>query len=469
MVAKYDLVVIGSGPGGEKAAVKAAYFGHKVAMIEKLTLYGGAGVHTGTLPSKTLKETALFLSGFKEKGLYGVERQLEHEVTIDDFLFRKDVVTAFANKEVHDNLQLHGVDIYTGEGSFEDEHQLRITGAQEETIYGENIIIATGSYPMHPEGVPFENNRILDSDSILDIKRIPKSVCVVGAGVIGVEYATIFATMGCKVYLINRSDKVLPQLDSDVRDHLFETMREAKVDVLFNTTIEKIDVPDSDEEMVKLTLGSGEVLEVDMYLFAAGRNGNTKSLNLEKVGIPVTKRELIEVDDQYRTTVPHIYAVGDVIGFPALASTSQDQGRVAVAHIFKTHDLEYISTILPYGIYTIPEISMVGITEAEAAEKGLDVCSGMMHHQDTMRGKIMGVKQGFVKIVFTRDDLVIRGVHAIGSLATELIHYGMLLVQDGKSVMNVISSVFNQPTLHELYKYACYDGLSNLTGKKVKS
>jgi NAD(P) transhydrogenase len=468
MVKKYDLVVIGSGPGGEKAAVKAAYFGHSVALVEKESLYGGAGVHTGTLPSKTLKETSLYLSGYKEKGLYGIERELTHEATVDDFLFRKDVVTAFAGKEVATNLELHGVEIYHGIASFEDAHHIHVAGKREETLYGEHIIIATGSYPVHPEGIPFDEKRVHDSDSILDIKRFPKSICVVGAGVIGCEYATIFSAMGTKVYLINRSDRVLPQLDPDVRDHLLECMREMGIEVLFNTTIEKIQVPSSDEELIKLGFGSGEELEVDMYLFAAGRNGNVAKLNLEAAGVTVGKRELIEVNDQYQTSVPNIYAVGDVVGFPALASTSMDQGRAAVAHIFKTHDLEYISNVLPYGIYTIPEVSMVGLSEEQAAEQGLETVSGMAHHADTLRGKIMGAKHGFLKVIFTKDDLVIRGVHAIGSLATELIHYGMLLVQDQKTVMNVISTVFNTPTLHDLYKYACYDGLSIVTGKKVK-
>ncbi len=465
---KYDLVVIGSGPGGEKAAVKAAYFGHKVALIEGRPDFGGAGVHTGTLPSKTLKETALFLSGRRERGLYGVERTLSHAASAKDFLFRKDLVTEAVGQEVRENIELHGVEIFHGTGSFEDEHHIKVGGAIEEVIYGDYIIIATGSYPVHPEGVPFDGDRVHDSDTILEIQRFPKSICVVGAGVIGCEYATIFATMGCKVFLINRSDKVLPFLDHEVSAGLIEEMKHEGIEILFNTSIKSMEVPADAEQPIDIQLESGQTLHVDMYLFAAGRSGFIEPLNLHKVGVKVGKRETIEVNDDYQTNIPHIYAVGDVIGFPALASTSMDQGRAAVAHIFQTHDVERIAHLFPYGIYTIPEVSVIGLTEEEAKEKGLDYLVGKAQYANSQRGQIMGVKSGFLKVVFTRDDLRIQGVHILGPLATELIHYGMLLVQRGETLMTVISEVFNHPTLHDLYKYACYDGLSAVEGKKVR-
>ena len=466
MVKRYELIVIGSGPAGEKAAVKAAYFGHSVALIEREPKYGGAGVHTGTIPSKTLKETALFLSGKKEQGLYGVERRLEHEASVKDFLFRKDLVTESLGKEVRENIEIHGVEIFQGEGSLVDDHQVTVNG---ETLYGENIIIATGSYPVHPPNVPFDEKRIHDSDSILEIQRFPKSICIVGAGVIGIEYATVFATMGCKVFLVNRHASVLPFLDPEVTDHLLEQIQAEGVELVFENDIESVSVPSSDEESVEVTLKEGGLLHVDMYLYAAGRNGNIKGLNLEKVGVKVNeKRELIEVDDKYQTNIPSIWAVGDVIGFPALASTSMDQGRAAVSHIFGTHDIEHIAKHVPYGIYTIPEVSTVGLTAKEAKEQGMEVMEGVARHRDMARGQIMGLDHGFLKVVFTKNDLIIRGVHIIGALATELIHFGMLLVQDERSVMDVVSAVFNHPTLHDLYKYACYDGLSGVKGKKVK-
>lgn len=458
---KYELIVIGTGPAGEKAAVKAAYFGHKVAIIEKDPHFGGAGVFTGTLPSKTLKETALYISGKYEKGLYGVERDLSHEATVEDFLFRKNFVCESVGNEVRDNLLRHKVDIYHGSAAFEDTHTLRVG---DQLLYGDYILIATGSYPHHPPGIPFDKLRVHDSDSILEIKQFPKSLCIVGAGVIGCEYATIFSTMGTKVYLVNDKEQILSHVDAEVCAELVAQMQHSSIEILFNTSLEKITA----EKNVHVKLKGGKMLDVDMFLFAAGRSGHTKPLNLEKIGLKCGKREIIEVDNHYRTNIPHIFAVGDVIGFPALASTSMDQGRVAVAHMFHTQDLEHLSQVVPYGIYTVPEISTVGMTEEEAKETPLDYCTGKARYEDMARGRIMGAKAGFLKLVFDRTTLQILGVHIIGHIATELIHYGVMCVKTKKNLYDVIGEVFNFPTLHDLYKYAAYDGLGNLAGHKVK-
>lgn len=465
---KFDLIVIGTGPAGEKAAVKAAYFGHKVAIVEKEVMYGGAEVVTGTLPSKTLKETALFLSGKFEKGIYGIERGLEHEASVNDFMYRKDFVSASAAQEIYENLMRHGVSIFHGAASFEDPHTLKIKGEQEEKIYGEYIIIASGSYPYHPPSIPFDGLRIHDSDTILRITRFPSSLCIVGAGVIGCEYATIFATMGTKVYLVNDKEHILPFVDHEISTELVTQMQTANVEILFNKSIESITPAASENEMISVKLKSGEVRSVDMFLFAAGRSGNTKQLNGEKIGLKLGDREQIFVDAQYRTNVPNIFAVGDVIGFPALASTSMDQGRVAVAHIFQTQDLEHLPSHFPYGIYTVPEVSMVGITEEEAIKRNLTICIGKARYSDMPRGKILGAQAGFLKLIISKDELRILGVHVIGHLATELIHYGVLLIEEKKTLYDLIGQVFNFPTLHELYKYAGYDGLSNSTGHKIK-
>lgn len=467
-IKKYELIVIGSGPAGEKAAVKAAYFGHKVALVEKAEKFGGAEVVTGTLPSKTLKETSLFFSGKYEKGLFGVDRELKHKASIDDFMYRKNYVSIEAGGEVEANLVRHEIDIYTGVASFEDPHTLRVKGEKEELIYGDYIIIASGSYPYHPPEIPFDGIRVHDSDTILQIKEFPKSLCIVGAGVIGCEYTTIFATMGITVYLINNKDKILPFVDEEVSLALITQMRSVGVNIIFNTSISSIEVPKENIKPLKVVLKNGTSFETDMLLYAAGRNGNTKALNCEKIGLKLDKREDIIVDEKYRTNVPHIFAVGDVIGFPALASTGMDQGRVAVAHIFQTKDLEHLPLYFPYGIYTIPEVSMVGTTEETAKENSLSYCAGKAHYRDTARGKIMGAESGFLKLLFNRDDTVIIGVHIIGHIATEIIHYGMTLVEDRRTLHHVISTVFNFPTLHDLYKYAAYDGLSNLIGHKVK-
>lgn len=465
----YDLVVIGTGPAGEKAAVKAAYFGYKVAIVEKEKMFGGAQVVTGTIPSKTLKETALFLSGKYEKGLFGVNRDLEHEASVEDFMFRKNYVSDYAAKEIKKNLERHGVDIYLGEASFENEHTILIKTPEVVRITGKYIIIATGSYPYHPSNIPFDNKRIHDSDSILLIRRFPSSICIVGAGVIGCEYATIFSTMGTKVYLINDKEKILPFIDKEISADLLTQMQSDGMEILFNTAVESIDSPNTETAPIQVKLNNGKILPVDMFLFAAGRSGNTKALGLDKLGINLGKRETIAVDVEYRTNIPHIYAVGDVIGFPALASTSMDQGRAAVAHIFKTSDLEHLPSFFPYGIYTIPEISMVGVTEEEAIKEKLNYCVGKARYADMARGQIMGAKNGFMKLIFTRPNLQIQGVHIIGHIATELIHYGLELVENKKTLYDVIGNVFNYPTLHELYKYAAYDGLSTFSGHKIKA
>lgn len=466
---KFDLVVIGSGPAGEKAAVKAGYFGHKVALIEKAPSCGGAGVNTGTLPSKTLKETALYLSGKYDKGLYGVDRDILEEATVSHFLYRKNYIVETESKEVKENILRHQVKLFHGSASFVDPHHVQITGHKENTvIYGEHILIAVGSSPTHPASIPFDNKKIHDSDSILSITQFPKSIAILGAGVIGLEYATIFSTMGTKVYLINRSDKILTFVDQQIVASLIDHMREDEIELLFNQGVKKIAAPQANGGDVKILLDSGQEIAVDMFLFAAGRNGNIKDLHLDKAGVTVDNRENILVNKSYQTATPHIYAAGDVIGFPALASTSMDQGRVAVSHIFKTKDIEHVSTVLPYGIYTVPEISTVGISEEEAKKQGLSYNCGIAKHQDMPRGKIMGAKSGMLKLVFTKEDQVIRGVHIIGHLATELIHYGIELLEQKKTLLDVIGRVYNVPSLHELYKYAAYDGLSNLAGHKVK-
>jgi NAD(P) transhydrogenase len=467
-VKKYDLVVIGTGPGGEKAAVKAAYFGYKVAIVEKAKVFGGAGVNTGTLPSKTLKETALYLSGKYEKGLFGVDKQLKHTASVEEFMFRKNFIVDTSSDGVFHNLMRHKVDIYWGTGSFVDAHTLVIQGDNgEEQICADFFIIATGSYPMHLPGLPFDGKRVHDSDTILDITRFPSSICVAGAGVIGCEYATIFSAMGAKVYLINRSDQIMPFVDKEITLSLVEQMQRDGIELLINASVKELHSPNNPRELLRVGLDNGEWLHVDMFLLAAGRNGNTRDLKLDKVGIEVDKRECIKVDKNFCTSVANIYAVGDVIGFPALANTSMDQGRLAVAHIFNTGDLDCLYTALPYGIYTIPEVSIVGVSEEEAIKLDMDYCVGRAYYINTARGKILGAQSGFLKLIFTKSDLVIRGVHIIGLNATEIIHYGMQVVEDKRTVRDLISAVFNYPTLHDLYKYAAYDGLGNLTGHKI--
>ncbi|WP_160114346.1 Si-specific NAD(P)(+) transhydrogenase [Aquimarina sp. AU119] len=466
---KYDLVVIGSGPAGEKAAVKAAYFGYKVALIEKEHKFGGAGVQTGTLPSKTLKETALYLSGIYQKGVFGVDKEIGRATGVHDFLYRKNVVTNHMNKIVKYNLEKHGVDLYEGFASFIDKHHLKISGDLEQIIESKYTLIATGSYPYHPEYIPFDHKRVLDSDSILSITKFPKSICVLGAGVIGCEYATIFGAMGVKTYIVNDRDKILGFLDSKISEGLVDQMKKNDIKILFNNSVIDFELPDDDDKPLRLRLKSGETLNVDMFLFAAGRSGQIKGLNCEGIGVKTGNRETVVVNEKFQTNILNIFAVGDVIGFPALASTSMEQGRIAVTHMFNTADLESLADIFPYGIYTVPEVSMVGITEEQAIETKIDYGVGYSYYRDTARGMIMGdTDSGYLKLIFEKKTKIVLGVHIIGHFATELIHYGMQLVREQKTLDHLIATVFNYPTLHDLYKYASYDGLGNIAGKKVK-
>lgn len=464
----FDLIVIGSGPAGEKAAVKAAYFGKKVALIEKSADAGGAGVQTGTLPSKTLKETALYFSRIYENHIFEKSDVNIRKMKFTRFAYRLNIARNEMQSEVENNLSRHNVTVYRGTGSFIDAHHVQIKGEDNVVIKGKNILIATGSYPVNPTDIPFDKKRIHDSDTILKIKRFPKSICVIGAGVIGCEYATIHSAMGVKVYLINNRDKILPFLDSDISAALVRQMERQGIEILFNTSIIKYEKPKSQKENLRLTLRNGDVIETDMVLYAAGRSGNIKDLNCGNAGIEIGERETIKINHKFQTNIPHIYAAGDSIGFPALASTSMDQGRVAITHMFDTKDLDSVQKIFPYGIYTVPEVSMVGITEEEAKAREFSFNTGISRVRNIARGKIQGSQdEGFLKLIFENKTKTILGVHIIGRIATELIHYGMTLVQDKKTLDHVISTVFNYPTFHDLYKYAAYDGLGNLKGKNI--
>jgi NAD(P) transhydrogenase len=453
----YDLVIIGSGAAGEKAAIHAAYHGYKVAVVEQAQSVGGAAANTGTIPSKTLKETALYFSGAEEKGLYGVERKLERDPKATDFLFRERKVVKVASEELRQELLTKMVDTHFGVGRFLDPHRIEVDGQEKEILHGDYILIASGSYPTHPANIPFDRKHVHDSDTILQIDHIPRSLCIVGAGVVGCEYATIFAVMGSKVTLVNSHREILPFLDREVGDALVAHMQDLGIEILRETQIEAVTVQSKGgEQSVRVVLQPGEPLEVDMLLFSAGRNGNTAGLDCEKAGLHVDERETLAVDETYRTSVPHIYAAGDVIGFPALGSTSMDQGRVAVTNMFGLHEIERVAKEFPFGVYTIPEVSMIGLTEEAAKKKGIDYLASRIEYQDVPRGLIIGAKLGFLKLIVDRPSQKVLGVHIFGLHATELIHYGMEMVENGETITRILGTVFNFPTLHELYKYAAY-------------
>jgi NAD(P) transhydrogenase len=464
----YDLVVIGSGPAGENGAATAASFGKRVAMVEKSPLVGGASANTGTLPSKTLRETALAISGLRARDLYGVDLSLRREATVADFMFHEQHVTANERQRVEQGLAHKGVMLYHGTASFVDPHTLRVVplGTDPRTASGGEvlltagtILIATGSSPVRPACFPFEHDRVHDSDEVLQLERLPKSMAVVGAGVIGCEYACTFAALGTKVWIIDGRDELLPFLDHEISQALEEAMRrQLGIEFVWKCKVSGCQAPR--EEDLVLSLEPGDTLLADAVLVAAGRYSNTAALNLQAAGLALGPRGLLTVDAQYRTAVPHIYAAGDVIGFPALASTSAKQARVAMTHAFRPGSSKAEpGPLLPAGIYTIPEVAMVGTSEEDLQAKGVDYIVGRALYADSARGEIMGDSTGFLKLIFRRDDMTVLGVHVIGEQATELVHIGLMAMLTGGTAEVFTRACFNFPTLGDLYRDAADDAL----------
>ncbi|WP_321471996.1 Si-specific NAD(P)(+) transhydrogenase [uncultured Paludibaculum sp.] len=449
----YDAIVIGSGPAGEKGAATAAALGKRVAMIEKNTALGGASANTGTLPSKTLRETALALTGMRARNLYGVDLSLRREANIRDVMYHETQVKARERARVLDNIRQRGVDLYTGAARFLDANRIDTGRVQ---LRAEKILIATGSSPYRPPGFAFEDDRIHDSDELLEIEWIPKTLAVVGAGVIGVEYACTFAALGCEVHLIDGRDALLPFLDREVSLALEKSLAmDLRIQFHKKEMVKSCD--SSQPGQVHLECESGQKLSVDQVLVAAGRTSNTAALNLEAAGVTLGKRGLIPVNEQYQTNIPHIYAAGDVIGFPALSSTSSAQGRLAMGHAFGFLEKSSMAALLPTGIYTIPEISMVGETEESLQTKGIPYLVGRASYSDNARGQIIGDCNGFLKLLFAQSDFKLLGVHVIGELASELAHTGMMVMLAGGGAELLERACFNYPTLGDLYETATHD------------
>jgi NAD(P) transhydrogenase len=458
----YDLIIIGGGPAGIVAANTATASHKKIALIDCHHELGGAGVNTGTVPSKTLRETALALSGIQSRNLYGVDLSLRREVTIRDFLGHEKHVKAVFNSNFLKRLQNEHSDIYFGEASFIDASTVSVKllpgllGAKTDTsepctLRGEKILIATGSSPVRPPLFPFDKGEIYDSDTILSLHKIPKTMAVIGAGVIGSEYGCTFAALGAQVHIIDGRDKLLPFLDGEVSQALQAGMERGGVTFHWNESVAKCEC--AGDGPATLTFESGKTMTVDAVLVAAGRKSNVETLGLPAAGVTTGKRGIIPVNEHYQTNVSHIYAAGDVIGFPALASTSMEQSRRAVAHALGLPN-GALSPILPNGIYTIPEVSMIGETEESLKKKGVDYVVGRSNYADNARGQIIGDKDGFLKLIFQRDDLKLLGVHVIGELATEVVHIGLMALLFGATANVFVEACFNVPTLGMLYKTA---------------
>jgi len=460
----FDLVVIGAGPAGEKGAMTAAVFGKSVAIVEKEAQVGGAVANTGTLPSKTLRETALALSGWKARQLHGVDLSLRREATVADLMHHEKQVAARERQRILQYLSGAGVVLYHGSASFVDPHTLRVASPSgEQILRAGKILIATGSAPLRPAEFAFEDERLCDSDEILHLRRLPERLVVVGGGVIGSEYACTFAALGVRVHLVDGRDRLLPFLDAEVASTLADSMGKLGIQFHWKERVVACEAPPGGGE-VTLRLSSGDSLAADTVLVAAGRVSRTADLNLEAAGVTVGKRGLIPVDGNYRTNVEHIYAAGDVIGFPALAATGMEQARVAMSHAFDLDFKPAISSLLPNGIYTIPEVSMVGETEESAKEKGIACVVGKALYRENARGVIVGDRSGFLKLLFRRDNMRLLGVHAIGEQASELVHVGLVAMLGDASWELFNRICFNYPTLGLLYQRAAYDAALRLGG-----
>src|SRR6266404_2523529 len=459
-VQAFDLVVIGGGPAGICGANTAGIFGKRVALVEKLHEVGGAGINTGTIPSKTLRETALALSGVRSRKLFGVDLSLRREATVADFMRHKENVATQERRRREDQLRTNKVETFHGAASFVDPNTVRV--APETLLRGERILIATGSSPVRPAEFPFEHPHVHDSDEILEIGVLPNTVAIVGAGVIGAEYSSTFAALGVEVHLIDGRDSLLGFLDREISENIQRAMTAAGVHFIWKEKVTRCDAPGNGK--ITLTLTSGATIAVDDVLVAAGRQSNTADLNLTAAGLTPGKRGLVKVDAHCRTEVPHIFAAGDVVGAPALAATSMEQARLAICVAFEFDYKDVVAPILPTGIYTIPEASMAGETEESLKTKGIGYVVGRARYADNPRGEIIGDESGLLKLIFRQDDMRLLGVHVVGEQATELVHIGLvaMMSESGAELFN--RTCFNYPTLGDLYKYAAYEAILKREG-----
>jgi NAD(P) transhydrogenase len=442
----YDLLVIGSGPGGQKAAIGAAKLGKRVAVAERRDMMGGVCVNTGTIPSKTLREAVLYLTGFSQRDMYGASYRVKAEITIGDLLARTQHVVGREVEVIRHQLLRNHVEILGGTAHFDDPHT------------AEKIILATGTKPARPSHVEFDDARVLDSDSVLRLEQVPNSMVVVGAGVIGIEYASMFAALGTRVTVVEKRPSMLEFCDPEVVESLKFHLRDQAVTFRFGEEVDKVEIT---PRGTVTSLASGKRVAADMVMYSAGRQGVTEELQLEKAGLATDSRGRIKVDDHYRTEVEHIYAVGDVIGFPALAATSMDQGRLAAYHAFGEPARE-LQDLQPIGIYTVPEISYCGKTEAELTKEAVPYEVGMSRYRELARGAIVGDSYGMLKLLVSTEDRTLLGVHVFGTNATDLVHIGQAIMGCGGTVDYLVDTVLNYPTLSEAYKVAALDATNKI-------
>jgi NAD(P) transhydrogenase len=464
----YDMLVIGSGPAGQRAAIQAAKLNKQVAIVERKSVVGGVCINTGTIPSKTLREAVLYLSGYRLHGLYGASYSVKQHITMEDLLYRTDHVVRHEIDVTRHQLMRNGVEVFNAQAEFAGPHALRLVDVEERgghttrEVTAARVVIATGTEATRDPNIPFDGRRICSSDDLLKLERLPHSLTVVGAGVIGLEYASLFAALGVRVTLIDKRHRLLGFVDSEIIDTLAYHLRENRVTLRLGEEVSSMELmSDAYGDRVRIHLASGKQVVTDTALYSVGRTGATGSLNLPASGVSTDDRGRLTVNEHYQTSVPHIYAVGDVIGFPSLASTSMEQGRIAACHAFGV-EARSVPALFPYGIYSIPEISMVGRTEEDLTDAGVPYEVGKAHYREIARGQIIGDSTGLLKLIFHLDTHELLGVHIIGEGASELVHIGQAVLTFGGKIEYFVNTVFNYPTLAECYKTAAFDGINRL-------
>jgi NAD(P) transhydrogenase len=463
----YDMLVIGSGPAGQRAAIQSAKLDKRTALVERRAVLGGVCINSGTIPSKTLREAVIYLSGYRLRSIYGESYTVKQNITMEDLLFRTDYVIRHEIDVTRHQLQRNGVEVINAEASFADPHTLHLAMVDhtgERSVTAANVLIATGTEATRDPKIPFDGQNIFVSDDILNLKKLPRTLAVVGAGVIGCEYASIFSALGVRVTLVDRARRLLPFVDAEVVEALDYHLRQNRMTLRFNEAVSGIELAQAGTDTrVKIHLASGKEIVAEKALYSIGRTGATSKLNLEAAGLKADDRGRLKVNEHYQTEVPHVYAAGDVIGFPSLASTSLEQGRLAACDAFGV-EAKSTPALFPYGIYAIPEISYVGKNEEELTQANVPYEMGKASYREIARGQIIGDNIGMLKILFHRETREVLGVHIIGESASELVHIGQAVMSLGGTIDYFVNTVFNYPTLAECYKNAAFDGVNRLNG-----
>ena len=460
---RFDVVILGGGPAGERAAVQAGRAGKRVALVEREHVVGGTCVNWGTIPSKTLRESAVFVLSLTTHKIEGIRSEITDRITMSDFMHHEKLVVQRELELVNRTLEKYAIEVFAGHGSFVDAHTVSVggrDGKERLRLEGDVIVVATGSSPNRPTDIGFNSETIFDSSTILQLGRVPESMIVLGAGVIGVEYASIFAALGIQVILVDTRDRILPYLDREMAGLLKRSLKKLGIVLVQNDHYRGVEIVSGSHPTVRVLTRGGNVMEADTLLYCVGRDGNTRDLRLENAGLRPSDRGLLEVNEFYQTTQPHIYAAGDVIGYPALASTSAEQGRQAIRHAFGLSGPRGRTEALPFAIYAIPEISYVGRTEEELAEAGVDYVAGHGRYDMNPRGQILGDTDGVLKLLFDSSSLRLLGVHIIGTGASELIHTGQAFMRSEADAWHIAETLYNYPTLSDLYRHAALESIA---------